>query len=158
MSDVKDSHRSPIRLLAVASGGGHWEQLMLLRPTFERFSVSYATTDPALGARDGIDPIYAISDSNRNKPFIAFKSLWQVLSIMRKTKPDVIVSTGSMPGLLCLMFGRLMGKRTIWVDSVANSERMSMSGTFACRFVTVALTQWEHLARPNGPKYFGALL
>ncbi len=158
MADLKNLRHSAIRVLAVASGGGHWEQLMLLRPTLEGFAVSYATTDPALGARDGIDPIYALSDSNRNKPLDALKSLWQIMTIFKKTRPDVIVSTGSMPGLICLILGRILGRRTIWIDSVANSERMSMSGAFACRFVTVALTQWEHLAQPRGPKYFGALL
>ena len=63
-----------------------------------------------------------------------------------------------MDCLLCLVAGKLHGARTIWLDSVANSETPSMSGKFARKFVTLWLTQWEHLARPDAGEYAGALL
>jgi hypothetical protein len=48
--------------------------------------------------------------------------------------------------------------RTIWIDSIANVERLSSSGAQARRVADVWLTQWEHLARPEGPEYWGAVL
>lgn len=42
------------RVLAVASGGGHWEQLMLLRPTLARYDVRFATTDPGVALKHDI--------------------------------------------------------------------------------------------------------
>ena len=38
------------RVLAVASGGGHWVQLMRLRPAFEGTDIHYATVDPSARA------------------------------------------------------------------------------------------------------------
>ena len=35
------------RVLAVASGGGHWVQLLRLRPAFEGCDVTYACVRPA---------------------------------------------------------------------------------------------------------------
>src|SRR4051794_128483 len=35
---------TPVRVLAVASGGGHWVQLLRMRPSWEGCDVAYATT------------------------------------------------------------------------------------------------------------------
>ncbi len=48
--------------------------------------------------------------------------------------------------------------RTVWIDSIANIERLSLSGARARPVADVWLTQWAHLARPDGPEYWGAVL
>ena len=80
--------------------------------------------------------------------------LWAVV----RSRADVIVSTGASPGFFAMLFGRLLGRKTIWVDSIANVDELSLSGKQAGRFADLWLTQWEHLARPDGPKYFGAVV
>ena len=71
---------------------------------------------------------------------------------------DVVISTGAAPGLLCLPAARLIGARTLWIDSIANGERLSLSGRIARRLAHECLTQWEHLACEPKPKYRGAVL
>jgi hypothetical protein len=73
-------------------------------------------------------------------------------------RPDVVISTGAAPGFLALRLGRLLGARTIWVDSVANGEELSMSGKLAGRYADLWLTQWEHLAHEGGPQFRGNVL
>ena len=48
--------------------------------------------------------------------------------------------------------------KTIWIDSIANCERLSSSGRRARRVAHQWLTQWPDLARPEGPHYWGAVL
>lgn len=43
---LKTHRKSPV-ILAVASGGGHWIQLLRLAPAFAGADVHYATTDPS---------------------------------------------------------------------------------------------------------------
>jgi hypothetical protein len=57
-----------------------------------------------------------------------------------------------------MLFGRLLGCKTIWVDSIANVDELSLSGQQAGRFADLWLTQWEHLERPEGPEYFGSVV
>ena len=57
-----------------------------------------------------------------------------------------------------VFFGRLLGARTIWVDSIANADELSLSGRKAGRFAHLWLTQWPELARAQGPHYQGAVL
>jgi hypothetical protein len=85
---------------------------------------------------------------------MALTLLW----IMIVERPDVVISTGAAPGYFALRFGKLLGARTIWVDSIANVDELSLAGSKVGRFADLWLTQWPHLAQPAGPQYFGAVL
>jgi len=65
---------------------------------------------------------------------------------MLKVRPDIVISTGASVGVLAARIGSLFGARTVWIDSIANAEQLSLSGHLAGKFVDVWLTQWEHLA------------
>ena len=52
----------------------------------------------------------------------------------------------------------MLGIRTVWVDSVANAEELSMSGQKAGGCVDLWLTQWPHLAGDDGPRCYGNVL
>jgi UDP-N-acetylglucosamine:LPS N-acetylglucosamine transferase len=150
--------KDPIRVLAASSGGGHWEQLMLLRTTLAQYDVRFATTEPAVAAQHGVEKVERLPDCNQNKPvqsvLCALKALWIVL----KLRPHVILYTGAAPGFFCILAGRLTGARTLWIDSVANGEELSMCGKLSKRFAHECWTQWEHLAAHERPRYFGAVL
>ena len=70
----------------------------------------------------------------------------------------MIVSTGASCGYVALRLGRVYGARSLFIDSIANAEVLSLSGSLACRHADLMLTQWPHLASSNGPKYEGAVL
>ncbi len=84
----------------------------------------------------------------------AIKMAWMII----RERPDVIVSTGAAPGFFAIVYGKLLGKKTIWVDSIANAEALSLSGSKLARHADLWLTQWKHLATPQGPHYFGNVL
>jgi hypothetical protein len=70
----------------------------------------------------------------------------------------VIISTGAAPGYFAVRLGRLLGAKSIWLDSIANVERVSMTGELVGPKADLWLTQWPHLALPTGPRYEGAVL
>jgi hypothetical protein len=69
----------------------------------------------------------------------------------------VVISTGAAPGYLAIRFARLLKARTLWIDSVANVEELSMSGRMASQAADLCLTQWPHLA-DGRIRYLGAVL
>ena len=149
------------KLLAVASAGGHWQQLMELRPAWEELAggeVLYATTLADLPDQFGADPAVIIPDCNRNSPVAVLRCAWALWRVMRRARPAVVISTGALPGVLALVTGRLFGARTIWLDSVANAEEMSMSGRLARRFADLWLSQWPEVAKAHGARYIGSIL
>jgi hypothetical protein len=52
----------------------------------------------------------------------------------------------------------MIGAKTIWLDSMANVECLSLSGQKIKGHADLWLTQWDHLAAPGGPQYAGSVL
>lgn len=146
------------KVLAVASGGGHWVQMMRIKHAFEDCDVTFVTVHESYRAQVPDHRFYLVNDANRWTKFALLKAGCRLAGIVWSEKPDVVISTGAAPGYLALRFGRLLGARTIWLDSIANAEKLSMSGDYIGRCADLWLTQWPHLARPNGPYYTGSVL
>lgn len=133
-------------------------QLLRLRPAWEGCDVAYATVHADCAAQVPGARFFSFRDASRknlgNFPVVALQLLRAVLAV----RPDVIVTTGSAPALIAIMFGRMIGARTLWVDSIANSERMSSSGLRARMIAHMCVTQWPELAAEPRPLYWGAVL
>ncbi len=147
------------KVLFVSSSGGHWTQLRRLRPAFDGWVRFYACTNPGYESTiDRDEHFFGIPEASRwNKLRLVYQAL-AVLCVLLRTRPEVVVSTGASPGFFAMLFGRVLSKKTIWVDSIANVDELSLSGQQARRFADLWLTQWEHLARPEGPKHYGSVL
>ena len=146
------------RLLAVASGGGHWQQLMLMRPAFEGAEVTYATTLKGLPEAFGALPAVIVPDANRDRKWAIIGAGIAICWLVIRMRPHIVISTGALPGVIALALARFMGARTIWVDSVANAEEMSMSGRLARRFAIHWFSQWSHVADAEGAEFIGSVL
>ena len=146
------------RVLAVASGGGHWQQLMQMREAFQSAKVTYVTTLEGLPEEFDAAPARIVPDCNRDEKLAMIGTAWKLFWLVLTTRPHVVISTGALPGVIALAIGRMVGARTIWVDSVANAEEMSLSGRTARRVADLWLTQWEHVAEAEGAEYAGSVL
>lgn len=140
----------PPRILAIASNGGHWHQLMQISTAFEGSELTFACTDAAQAEAFGLSRVIQIGDYNKKNKRALYRGLCETAALVFRLRPDVVVSTGAAPGLLCLFWGRLIGARTIWIDSIANAEQMSLSGRLAAKFCHLTLTQWPHVAAAMG--------
>lgn len=146
------------KILAIASTGGHWVQLLRLRPAFSHLDVTYVSTNPDSSSETGGLNYYCVSDSNFDTKFRLLVCSLQVLFIIIKIKPDYILTTGAAPGFFAVLWGKIFGAKTIWIDSIANSERLSFAGRHISFFADIWLTQWPELEREQGPFYLGNVL
>jgi len=162
MADASTSQgRSPserLRVLAVASGGGHWLQLLRVTEGLQDHDLAFATVDPSYAHDVPGCRLHVISDATRWNRLLLLKLLFEVAWIVLRERPRVVISTGAAPGLLALFCGRLAGARTIWVDSIANVEEMSLSGRQARRFAHLWLSQWPEVAAAAGARFEGSVL
>lgn len=148
----------PKTILAISSGGGHWIELIRLRPAFAGHHVHYATVDAAYAAHVGDTPLHVVRDCTRWDKLGMIRTSLQVLWLVLRLRPDVVISTGALPGFFGVLIAGRLGAKTVWVDSLANVEELSMSGQKIGRFADLWLTQWPELARPGGPHFEGTVL
>src|SRR5688500_13504157 len=158
IDSISINSSGPAKVLAVASGGGHWCQLMRIEEATTQQRVTELTT--LAGCRSHVSPseFLVVTDASRWNKFKLILMALQVLWILVRQRPDVVITTGAAPGYLAVRIGKWLGARTVWIDSIANVEELSLSGRKAGGFVDLWLTQWPHLARPDGAQFAGAVL
>lgn len=148
----------PRKVLAVASTGGHWIQLRMMAEAWVDQETVYVCSGAERSQEVAPARCHTVPDVSRTDRLGVLRLAWRLIAILASERPDVIVSTGAAAGGLAVALGRLFGARTVWIDSVANAEQLSGSGRLARRFASLSLTQWPHLARPDGPHYLGGVL
>lgn len=120
----------------------------------------YLTTSPSmLGELCRRGRAYDLGECNRHRPFQFLRVLVNSLVFAVRERPDVVISTGSLPIAIACLCSKLFGARIVWIDSIANVEQLSASGSMMRRFADLFLTQWPHLAeRHPGIEYVGEIV
>jgi hypothetical protein len=146
------------RVLAISSGGGHWVELLRLRAAFDGHELVWCTVSEAYRIQVPGERFHTVRDVTRWDRLGLLACAGEVLTVLLQVRPDVVVSTGALPGFFGVLLGKALGARTIWLDSLANVEELSMSGRRVGPLADLWLTQWRELARPEGPLYRGAVV
>jgi len=154
--------KTNLSVCIIASSGGHLTQLLSIKEGWEDYSAYYVSTSRS-GAEKALQHYgrcYTVTDSGRIHVCKLFRTAFQCFAILLKEKTDVIISGGSAPGCLMSIIGKVVfRKRVIWLDSIANAGRMSLSGRIARHFADVCICQWEEVAKKyRGVKYLGTVV
>src|SRR5262245_16256 len=99
------------KVVAVASGGGHWVELQRLMKAFHGHDVRFVTVNPASREEVRESPVHVVMDATRRNPCRIVVLATQMLWLMLRIRPAVVISTGSAPGYFGIVFGRILGAR-----------------------------------------------
>ena len=145
-------------LLAVSSGGGHWIQMRRLAPAFSGAEVHYATPDASVGEQVDRGRLHVFPDANKDTPLRLAICAIRVAWIVLRLRPNVVISTGAAGGFLAIRMARLIGARTMFVDSIANARELSVSARLSMGVADRVLSQWPGVAAQTGAEYRGAVI
>jgi len=157
------SYTTDLKICVGASAGGHMNQMLKLldasdswpqRPSF------YITTLAELaGKLERFGPVYVIGECNRLHPLTTILLFVKALKIVLRERPDVVITTGALPLAMVCVAAKLRGAKVVWIDSIANVDKFSMSGSLVRHFADLFLTQWPELAEKyENAEYVGTLL
>ncbi|WP_164659299.1 hypothetical protein [Tropicibacter sp. Alg240-R139] len=150
-------HSRPV-VLAVSSGGGHWVQMQHLTPAFDGAELHFATTDPSAADRSPSERIHTYPDANKDTPLRLLVCVLRMAWILLHIRPDVVISTGAAGGFLAIRLARLIGARTMFIDSIANARKLSISARLSIGVADRVLSQWPEVAQSTGAEYRGAVI
>jgi UDP-N-acetylglucosamine:LPS N-acetylglucosamine transferase len=149
-----------MRVCLAASAGGHASALLKLHRCWEGLDCFAVTTSKVLEKQFAkYGRVYVVEESNRLHPLKVLRTLAGCVKIVLRERPAVILSTGAAVGCIMALLGRSLGARIAWVDSIANTEHLSLSGRLVRPFADLVLTQWPEVAqRHKGVEYVGYIL
>ena len=130
----------------IASSGGHWEELMCLREIADAYDTFFVTEEGGQAEDSNLKKIYTLPQINRHeKSFFwhFFKLFKSALKILKKEKPDFVITTGALIAFPFCIFAKLRGIKI---------------GKLVYPFADLFLVQWEPLLKfyPKA-KYVGGI-
>ena len=149
------------RICLAASAGGHLSQLLKLAESWTNYETFCITTkkDVARGLFQKYGKAYIVVECNRQHPLWVMKVLLRCIRIVFREKPHVVISTGAAVGCITCFLGKLIGATVIWIDSITNVERISLSGRMVRYIADLFLVQWPELAEQyNNVEYVGPVI
>lgn len=139
-----------MKVCIVSSCGGHLTESLFLKPAYEQHDFFYVLNDKVVLSPDMQGKTCFIAHSERDWKF--FLNLWEAFRILRKKRPDVILSTGAGPAVPFALIGRLLGICVVYVETITSVRVPSLTGRIMYRLANIFYYQWETLGRyfPRG--------
>lgn len=146
-----------MKICLTCSHGGHLTEILQLMDAFKGHDIFFITYE---GARSKeLYPKYTIKNIGTN-PLKFLISLPIVFMILRKEKPDLIISTGAEIAISVFYVARLLGINTMFIESLCRIKEPSSTGKIVYPVSNVFLVQWKGLLKKYGKKaqYWGNVL
>ena len=152
------------KVIFTSSAGGHFAELMCLEKLFDEYEYLIVTekTESVLKLKEKYN-IEFLKYGSRFYPFkyifVLIYNIIKSIKIILKFKPDTVVSTGAHTGGIVCYIAKMFGAKVIYIESLAKTKTLSITGKNMYKKADVFFVQWEGL-QEKYPKsrYIGRLM
>lgn len=136
------------KICFAASSGGHFEQLLMLRPLMDRYDSFIVTekTKYVTGVK-GV-PVYYVKQVNRREKTFLFRLIsnsFISLGLIIKEKPDIVICTGVLAMIPLCLLAKIFKKKLIYIESFAKVTSPTESGKLLYKYADQFYVQWESM-------------
>lgn len=152
------------KVIFVSSSGGHLSEILKLSPLFKEYEYLLVTekTPVTEVLKDKYNIQFLKYGPNRNKiKYLGsvIHNIFKSIKILIRFKPKTIVSTGAQVGGIMCFFAKLMGKKVIYIESLAKVNSLSVTGKMVYPFANKFYVQWKALEEKyKKAEYIGRLM
>ena len=153
------------KVLFISSTGGHLEELLQLKPLFEKYDYHIITekdkSNITLKEQYG-EKLSFLPYGTRAKIFsYIFKYLYlciKTVYLYFKIHPKVIISTGThTAGPMCVL-GKIFGSKIIYIETIANINKKTATGRLIYPIADLFIVQWEEMLKLYPKAVYGGLI
>lgn len=148
------------KIAIVCSHGGHLTETLQILDAFQGHDIFFATYHSARNSDvRALAPAYFMRNVGTNPLRMVLAFGW-ALHILLAERPQTIVSLGAEIALPFFLLGKVLGMRTIFIESWCRIENLSLTGKLVYPIVDTFWVQWPQLLEMCGPKaeYHGAVI
>lgn len=142
------SEKKNLKICFAASSGGHYEQLLMLKPLMEKYDSIILTEETQYDTSVKGQKMYYLKQVNRKElsflPRMVANS-FRSLRIFLKEKPDVVICTGVLAMIPMCLLAKMAGKKLIYIESFAKVTSPTLSGKLLYKFADRFYVQWESM-------------
>lgn len=142
--------KKKIKICFAASSGGHYEQLLMLKPLMEKNDSFILTEKTLYGAEVKNIKTYYLKQVNRKEKTFIFSMIYNAilsLKIYLKEKPNYIICTGVLAMIPMCLLVKLVGGKLIYIESFAKVTSPTQTGKLLYRFADKFYVQWESMLK-----------
>ena len=137
-----------MKICLVGSSGGHLAHLKMLKPFWsenERFWVTFDKEDARSILKD--EKIYPCHfPTNRNLKNLV-KNTFLAIKVLKKEKPDVIISSGAAVAVPFFYIGKLFGAKTVYIEVFDRIDKPTVTGKLVYPVTDKFIVQWEEMKK-----------
>lgn len=137
-----------MKIALVGSSGGHLTHLYLLKKFWEnedRFWVTFDKTDAkSILKEERFYPCYYPTNRNVKN---TIKNTILAFKILRKEKPDLIISSGAAVAVPFFWLGKLFGSKTVYIEIFDRIDKPTLTGKLVYPVTDKFIVQWEELKK-----------
>ena len=137
-----------MKIALVGSSGGHLAHLYLLKKFWEnedRFWVTFDKTDAkSILKEERFYPCYYPTNRNVKN---TIKNTILAFKILRKEKPDLIISSGAAVAVPYIWLGKLFGAKTVYIEIFDRIDKPTLTGKLVYPVTDKFIVQWEELKK-----------
>lgn len=138
-----------MKICLVGSSGGHLTHLCLLKPFWkdkDRFWVTFDKED-SRSILKGEKKYWCFFPTNRN--FInLIKNSILAIKILKKEKPDLIISSGAAVAVPFFYFGKLLCKsKNVYIEVFDRIDKPTLTGQLVYPITDKFIVQWEEMKK-----------
>ncbi len=137
-----------IKIAFAASSGGHYEQLMMLKPLMEKYSSFVVTEKTKYNAKSSNIKTYYMNQVNRKELLFIpnmIVNLFKSIGIVLKEKPDVVICTGVLAMIPICLLCKIRSGKLIYIESFAKVTSPTLTGKLLYKFADQFYVQWEQM-------------
>lgn len=138
------------KICFAASSGGHYEQLLMLKPLMGKYDSFVITEETLYKTQIKNEKMYYLKQVNRKEKTFLIRmamNILQSLKIFHKEKPDVVICTGVLAMIPICLIAKLKGKKLIYIESFAKITSGTMSGKLLYQVADQFYVQWEQMLK-----------
>jgi UDP-N-acetylglucosamine:LPS N-acetylglucosamine transferase len=137
-----------MKICFAASSGGHYEQLMMLKPLMDKYDSFVLTERTQYKADVKGEKTYYLKQVNRKEKLFLFRMIancFSSLNIYIKEKPDVIICTGVLAMIPMCLLMKVFKKKMIYIESFAKVTSPTQTGKLLYKYADQFYVQWESM-------------
>ncbi len=137
-----------LKIAFIASSGGHLEEISRLKKTEKKYDNILITEKSDFKLSNFGRKKYYIPQMNRREILFIpkfFLLFFRALFILKKEKPDFIITTGALIVYPFCVIGKILGIKVVYIESFARVHRPSLTGRLLYNFADLFIVQWEDM-------------